>query len=166
MIVPQITAIVNQLVAAPIFAYGSLNEIEVQTDDIDFKRGLKPVVILFPLKPTTPGTTLMQAVNTGYALYMQFLYQTEFDQNTAQNEAVVLKANNLMEEFLVKIQYYRESQYANRFFKIHSNEKYRSVPVYNKFSVNASGVDLTINVGTMLNTGYDPSTRPVGYIGV
>lgn len=165
MIVTQIEAIVNQLVAAPLFAYGSVNELELFVDDLDFKRGLKPAVMMYTLKPATVSTTPSQAVNINFSIYMEFLYQTDFDQFTSQNESIITQASALMEEFLVKLEYYRETSIANRFFKIHLGEKAKMLPVYNKFSVNATGVSLSVTLNTMLNTGYNPFSRPVGYVG-
>lgn len=155
MIRNQIEAVVNQLVLKPAFLYGTAIELNLLADDAAF-----PVVMLYTLQPTELETTLSNAVNSKYSIYLEFLFKTEFDQYSAQNESVVIQAEQLCNEFLVKLQYYRESPNEARYFKIHQDEKMKSVPVYNKLDVNSTGVNLTITLNTMNNVGYDPLSRP------
>lgn len=155
----QIEAVVNQLVIKPNFLYGTARELNVLADDVEF-----PIVMLYSLKPIEKDTTLSNAIDEKFAIYLEFLFKTEFDQYTSDNETYIEQANNLCNEFLVKLQNYRESPNASRYFKIHQDEKMRSLPVYNRLDANSTGVNLTLTLKTMNNDGYDPNSRPVGYI--
>jgi len=160
MIRNQIEAVVNQLVSKPKFLYGTINELNLFADDTSFATG---VVMLYTLKPIDVSTTLSNSVNSKYSLYLEFLYKTEFDNYSFQNEEIVLQAEQLCNEFLVKLEYYRESPNESRYFKIHRGENAKCLPVYNKSSldVNSTGVSLIITLNTMNNQAYDPTTRPV-----
>jgi hypothetical protein len=161
MIRNQIEAVVNQLVTAPKFQYGTANEINLLADNADWANGL---VMLYTLKPVKKKTTISQAVAERFSLYMEFLFKTEFDQYTSQNETYILQANALCNEFLVKLEYYRETPLAARYFQIHVAEGMSSLPVYNKLDVNSTGVNLSLELSSMQNQGYDPLSRPPGYI--
>jgi hypothetical protein len=50
-------------------------------------------------------------------------------------------------EFIVKAAKYREGE--GRYFRIKAGDKARSLPVYNKFDTNTTGVNLTITLATM-----------------
>lgn len=160
MIQNQIEAVVNQLVSAPGFIYGTKAELNLLSDDKTWNNG---IVMLYTLKPVNKKTTISQAIAERFSLYMEFLYKTEFDQYSAQNEEIILKANTLCNEFLVKLGYYRETPLEARYFQIHVDEGMTSLPVYNKFDVNSTGVNLSLQLSSMQNQGFDPSSRPVGY---
>lgn len=157
----QIEAVVNQLVSAPTFLYGTHKELNQLTDNAKF-----PVVMLYTLKPITKQQTLSHAINDKFSIYMEFLFKTEFDQYTSQNETYIEQANALIDEFLIKLDNYRESEDDSRYFKIHNKDSMQALPVYNKMDVNSTGMNLSLTLNTMNNTNYDPSTRPLGYVGV
>lgn len=159
----QIEAVVKQLVSAPKFIYGTLAEINKLADAADWTNG---VVMLYTLKPITKAQTISQAIDSKFSIYMEFLYKTEFDQYTSQNEVYIQKADSLMEEFLVKLDYYRESPLESRYFKIHNADSMQALPVYNKLDVNSTGMNLALTLDTMNNQNYDPASRPPGYVGV
>lgn len=161
MIRNQIESVVSQLVTAPKFIYGTVNEINLLSDAQDWSNG---VVMLYTLKPVKKKTTVNQAIAERFALYMEFLFRTEFDQYTSQNEQYVLMANALCNEFLVKLEYYRETPLAARYFQIYVNEGMTSLPVYNKLDVNSTGVNLSLELSSMQNQGFDPASRPAGYV--
>ncbi len=160
-IVNQINAVVNQLNIAPTFLYGTLKELNVFTDNAKF-----PVVMLYTLKPINKQQTLSNAINDKFSIYMEFLFLTKFDQYTSQNETYIEQANAMVDEFLVKLDYYREADGDSRYFKIHNKDSMQALPVYNKLDVNSTGMNLTLTLSTMNNTPYDPASRPVGYVGV
>lgn len=161
MIRNQIQAVVSQLVTAPKFQYGTANEINLLADNVDWANGL---VMLYTLKPVKKKTTISQAVAERFSLYMEFLFKTEFDQYTSQNEQYIIQANALCNEFLVKLEYYRETPLAARYFQIHVAEGMSSLPVYNKLDVNSTGVNLSLELSSMQNQGFDPASRPPGYV--
>jgi hypothetical protein len=147
----QIEAIVKTLTAPPGFnqpgfLYGTANELNLLVDNASF-----PVVMLYTLKPIDKSTTLSNAVSDKFSIYMEFLFKTEFDQYTSDNETYIDMANQMCNEFLVKMENYRETQYASRYFKIHEGEGRKALPVYNKFQANSTGISLALTVGTMNN---------------
>lgn len=159
----QISAVVAQLKSAPKFLYGTLAELNLLADDTDWTNG---VVMLYTLKPITLDFTIQNTIDSRYSLYMEFLYKTAFDEYTSQNETIVQTAYWLMKEFMVKMEYYRESEYESREFVIHYKDKATSLPVYNKLDVNSTGVNLAISLSKMQPHNFDPTTRPPGYVQV
>lgn len=160
MIRNQIEAVVKQIVSAPVFCYGSKAELNLLGDSANWING---VVMLYPLKPVKKKTTISQAVSERFSIFMQFLYKTEFDEYTSQNEPYIIKANALCNEFLVKLEYYRETPLDARYFQIHVNETSNGLPAYNQFDINSTGVNLTLELSSMTNQGFDPLSRPPGY---
>lgn len=161
MIANNIAAIVAQLVSEPKFVYGTKNELNLLADSQDWSSG---VVMLYTLKPVQLKYTDSYSIDSTYSLYMQFLYLTEFDQYTSQNEMLVTQAYWMMKEFLVKLERYRETGLDAKFFLVNINDKAQSVPIYNKFDVNSTGVDLRIQLSKLTPHGFDPTTRPPGYV--
>lgn len=160
MIRNQIEAIVNQLNINPSFLYGTANELNLLVDKAKF-----PCVMLYTLKPGRDKTTFSHAINASYSIYMEFLYLTEFDEYSYQNEQYIISANALKEEFLIKLQAYRMPGVTqSKFFEVNINDSDTSIPVYNKFDPNSTGVSLTINLATFNNTPYDPNSRPPGWV--
>ena len=152
MIRNQIEDIVKSLTAQPGFnqagfLYGTAKELNNLVENSAF-----PVVMLYTLKPIDKSTTLSNAVNEKYSIYLEFLFNTEFDQYTSENEYYIDLANAMCNEFLVKMENYRQTPYASRYFKIHQDEGRKSLPVYNKVDVNSTGVSLALTVNTMNNT--------------
>ena len=131
---------------APSFIYGTSAELNLKLDAADF-----PVVMLYSLKPVDKNYTLSNAINSKFSIMMAFLFRTEFDQFTSDNEVYIQMANAMCDEFLVKLSNYRETQYASRYFKIHENDPAKALPVYNKSDVNSTGVTLTVTLNTMNN---------------
>ncbi len=151
MIRNQIEDVVKQLKAQPgynqpSFLYGTAKELNLMLDQSAF-----PVVMLYNLQPVSKEFTLSNAISEKFSILMAFLFQTQFDQFTRDNEIYVDMANAMCNEFLVKLSYYRETPYAARYFKIHENDPAKSQPVYNKGDVNSTGVTLTISLSTMNN---------------
>lgn len=161
MIRNNIEAIVKQLNSSPGFLYGTANELNLLSDKASWING---VVMLYTLKPGKDKATISHAINASYSVYMEFLYMTEFDEYSADNEVWIIKANALKEEFLVKLQAYRISNDQSKFFEVNVGDGDTSIPVYNKFDVNSTGVNLTINLATFNNTPYDPASRPPGWV--
>ncbi len=155
----QIEAVVNQLVTPTGFVYGTKKEINLYLDS----QAIFPVALLYPLKPIKKNNTISNAINDKFSIYMEFLFKTEFDEYTSQNETYIEQANNLINEFLVKLQHYRQTPNEARFFQINVNDSESSLPVYNKFDVNVTGCNLTLELKTMTNDNVDPNSRPVGY---
>lgn len=151
----EIEAVVNQLVSKPNFLYGTANELNLLVDDEEF-----PVAMLYNLQSGELSTTLSQAINDSYSVYMEFLFKTEFDQYTADNETYVKQALALAKEFLVKLEFYRKAPDAARYFKIKVDEKIKALPVYNKFDVNSTGISISFSLTTMLSDNIDPQSRP------
>lgn len=161
MIRNHIESIVKQLVDAPHFEYGTVNELNLLSDKDMWANG---VVFLYTLKPINLEYTVSNTIESRYSIYMEFLYLTQFDQYTSQNEDIITKAYWMMKEFLIKLSYYRENQDDARFFRVHVADKSTSLPVYNKFDTNSTGVNLSITLEKMTPHSFDPSTRPPGYI--
>lgn len=145
-IATQIEAIVGQLTGAPVFKYGSANELNVWLD----KQTAWPVVLLYPLAPITPGYTLSNAIDNKFSIALKFLLKSTFDQYTSQNEAFVNQAFLLANEFMVKLANYRATN-GGRYFKVHQKDKGSITVLYNDFDANLSGVKLTMPVDTMYN---------------
>ncbi|HVV54581.1 MAG TPA: hypothetical protein VHC47_04625 [Mucilaginibacter sp.] len=139
----QIQAITQSLTEQPSFIYGTANELNLLADDTaNF-----PVVFMYPLQPIELSPQVNGSVSNTFSLYLEFLYKTEFDQFTADNETYVNQALQMANEFIVKAAKYRESD--GRYFRIKAGEKAKCLPVYNKFDTNSTGVNLTITMQVM-----------------
>jgi hypothetical protein len=102
---------------------------------------------MYPLQPVEVSPQINGSVDNTFSVYLEFLYQTEFDQYTSDNEAYVTQALQMANEFIVKASKYREGE--GRYFRIKAGDKAKCLPVYNKFDVNTTGVSLTITLATM-----------------
>jgi hypothetical protein len=142
MIRNQIQAITQTLTAAPAFIYGTANELNLLADDASF-----PCVFMYPLQPVEVSPQINGSVDNTFSVYLEFLYKTEFDQYSADNETYVTQALQMANEFIIKASTYREGE--GRYFKIKAGDKARCLPVYNKFDVNTTGVNLAITLATM-----------------
>jgi hypothetical protein len=138
----QIEAITQTLSTPVTFVYGTANELNLLSDDAVF-----PVVFLYPLQPIDVSPHINGSVNNVFSIYMEFLFKTEYDQYTSQNETYVSQALALVNEFIVKAATYREGE--GRYFRIKAGDHAKSLPVYNKFDVNSTGVNLTISLASM-----------------
>ncbi|HTI58443.1 hypothetical protein [Mucilaginibacter sp.] len=138
----QIEAITQLLSEQPTFIYGTVNEINQLADDASF-----PCVFMYPLQPIEISPQINGSVDNSFSIYLEFLYKTDFDQYTSDNEIYVNQALRMSNEFIVKASTYREAD--GRYFKIKAGDKAKCLPVYNKFDVNSTGVNLTITLSTM-----------------
>jgi len=123
--------------------YGTANELNQLADDTT----LFPVVFMYPLQPIDVSPQINGSVDNVFSVYIEFLFKTDFDQYTADNETYVTQALALANEFIVKASTYREDE--GRYFRIKAGSKAKCLPVYNKFDVNTTGVNLTISLATM-----------------
>ncbi len=142
MIRNQIQSITQTLSTPVAFIYGTANELNTLADNANF-----PIVFMYPLQPVEISPQVNGSVDNNFSIYLEFLFKTEFDQYTSGNETYVTQALQLANEFIVKAAKYREGE--GRFFRIKAGEKAKSMPVYNKFDVNTTGVNLTITLATM-----------------
>jgi hypothetical protein len=110
---------------------------------------------MYPLQPIDVSPQLNGSVENTFSIYLEFLFKTEFDQYTADNETYVNQALSLANEFIVKVSKYRESE--GRYFRVKAGDKAKCLPVYNKFDVNTSGVNLTISLEKMYFESYGGS---------
>lgn len=138
----QIEAIVQTLTNTPTFVYGTANELNQLADDASF-----PCVFMYPLQPIDVSPQVNGSVDNTFSIYLEFLFKTDFDQYTADNETYVTQALSLANEFIVKASKYREGE--GRYFRIKAGDRAKCLPVYNKFDVNTTGVNLTISLATM-----------------
>ncbi len=122
----QIEAVVQTLSVVPTFVYGTANELNQLADDASF-----PCIFMYPLQPITVSPQINGSVDNTFSVYMEFLYKTEFDQYSSDNEVYVNQALSLANEFIVKAAKYRESE--GRYFRIKAGDKAKCLPVYNKF---------------------------------
>lgn len=143
----QIEAVTQILTEQPTFIYGTVNEINALADDASF-----PCVFMYPLQPIDVSPQVNGSVDNKFSVYLEFLYKTEFDQYTSGNETYVNQALRMANEFIVKASKYREGE--GRYFKIKAGDKAKCLPVYNKFDVNSTGVNLTITLATMYYENY------------
>ncbi|MCJ8208671.1 hypothetical protein MUY27_03060 [Mucilaginibacter sp. RS28] len=143
----QIEAIVQSLSNTPSFIYGSAAELNVLADDTSF-----PCVFMYPLQPFVIEPKANGSVDNTFTVYLEFLFQTEFDQYTSDNETYISQALHLANEFLVKASTYREGE--GRYFKVKAGEKAKCAPVYNKYDVNTTGISLTVTLSTMYFQTY------------
>jgi hypothetical protein len=143
----QIEAIAQTLSTPVTFIYGTANELNSQADDAAF-----PCLFMYPLQPIDVSPQINGSVDNSFSIYLEFLFKTEFDQYTADNETYVTQALSLANEFIVKASKYREAE--GRYFRIKAGDKAKSLPVYNKFDVNSTGVNLTITLATMYFDSY------------
>jgi hypothetical protein len=138
----QIEAVAQTLSTPVTFVYGTANELNTLADDAAF-----PCLFMYPLQPIDVSPQINGSVDNTFSVYLEFLFKTEFDQYTSDNEIYVNQALTLANEFIVKASKYRESE--GRYFRIKAGDKAKSLPVYNKFDVNSTGVNLTITLATM-----------------
>jgi hypothetical protein len=129
MIRNQIQSITQTLSSAPTFIYGTQNELNLLADDASF-----PCVFMYPLQPVDVSPQINGSVDNTFSVYLEFLYKTEFDQYSADNEIYVNQALQMANEFIVKAAKYREGE--GRYFRIKAGDKARALPVYNKFDEN------------------------------
>ena len=143
----QIEAIVQSLTNNPTFVYGTANELNQLADDASF-----PCIFMYPLQPIDLSPQVNGSVDNIFSIYLEFLFKTDFDQYTADNETYVTQALSLANEFIVKASKYREGE--GRYFRIKAGDRAKCLPVYNKFDVNTTGVNLTISLATMYFASY------------
>jgi hypothetical protein len=148
MIRNQIQSITQTLTPAVTFIYGTINELNTLADDASF-----PCVFMHPLQPVDVSPQVNGSVNNTFSVYLEFLFKTEYDQYTAQNETYVNQALQLVNQFIVKAAKYREGE--GRYFKVKAGDKAKCLPVYNKFDINSTGVSLTITLATMYFDNYN-----------
>src|ERR1700709_996933 len=146
----QIEAIVQTLTNTPTFVYGTVNELNSLADDASF-----PCVFMYPLQPIDVSPQINGSVDNTFSVYLEFLFKTDFDQYTAANETYVNQALMLANQFIVKASKYREGD--GRYFRIKAGDRAKCLPVYNKFDVNSTGVNLTISLATMYFESYPGS---------
>lgn len=139
----QIQTIVESLPGHPAFIYGTANELNTLADTLHSF----PCVFMYPLQPIAISTHINGSVENKFTIYLEFLFKTEFDQYTSDNEFYVNKALALANQFIISASKYRESE--GRYFKIKAGDKAKSMPVYNKFDANTTGVNLSITLSTM-----------------
>jgi hypothetical protein len=139
----QIEAIVQTLTRSPTFVYGTVNELNSLADDVN----TFPCVFMYPLQPIDISPQINGSVDNSFSVYLEFLFKTEFDQYTADDETYVNQALSLANEFIVKASKYREDE--GRYFRIKAGDRAKSLPVYNKFDVNTTGISLSITLATM-----------------
>jgi hypothetical protein len=139
----QIEAVVQMLTGSPTFIYGTVNELNTLADDA----ASFPCVFMYPLQPIDVSPQVNGSVDNTFSIYLEFLFKTDFDQYTADNETYVNQALSLANEFIVKAAKYREGD--GRYFRIKAGDKAKCLPVYNKFDINTTGVNLTISLATM-----------------
>ena len=144
----QIEAVVQTLTGIPTFIYGTVNELNSLADNISSF----PCVFMYPLQPIAVSPQVNGSVDNTFSVYMEFLFKTEFDQYTSDNETYVNQALSLANEFIVKAAKYREGE--GRYFRIKAGDKAKCLPVYNKFDINSTGVSLTITLATMYFDSY------------
>jgi hypothetical protein len=144
----QIEAIVQMLSSPPTFIYGTVNELNALADDA----ATFPCVFMYPMQAIDVSPQINGSVDNTFSIYMEFLFKTEFDQYTSDNETYVNQALSLANEFIVKASKYREGE--GRYFRIKAGDKAKCLPVYNKFDVNTTGVNLTITLATMYFDNY------------
>jgi hypothetical protein len=143
----QIEAIVQTLSGNPGFAYGTVNELNTLADDTAF-----PCVFLYPPQLINLSPQINGSVDNTFAITLDFLFKTEFDQYTADNETYVSQALYMANQFIAKASKYREGD--GRYFKVKAGDKAKCSPVYNKFDANTTGVNLTITLATMYFDNY------------
>jgi hypothetical protein len=156
----NIEAVVKQLVTPTGFVYGTKKEMNLFLDN----QGTFPVALLYPLKPIKKSNQITNSIGDRFAIYMEFLFKTEFDEFTSDNETYIKQSNDLINEFLVKLQHYRQTPLEARFFQIKVSETETSLPVYNKFDANLTGCNLALELKTMTNDNVDPTSRPAGWV--
>src|SRR3954464_10063790 len=106
----QIEAVVQTLSGAPTFVYGTANELNLFADDASF-----PCVFMYPLQPIDVSPQINGSVDNTFSVYLEFLYKTEFDQYTSDNETYVNQALRMANELIVKASAYREGD--GRYFR-------------------------------------------------
>lgn len=147
----EIEAIVASLTDCPIFLYGTANELNTLTDDPDFET--KAGVFMYAIQQIELAYSFNGAIDEGYNIYLEFLKRTEFGLFTAENETIINQCIALAKEFMIALRDYK-SLNGNKVFKISSNDKAKSVSVYDKFNVNMVGVSLSLNIKPMYNSAF------------
>jgi hypothetical protein len=138
----QIEAVVQTLTGSPTFIYGTANELNLLADDATF-----PCVFLYPPQNINLSPQINGSVDNTFSISLDFLFKTDFDQYTADNESFVSQALFMANQFIAKASTYRQGD--GRYFRIKAGDKAKCMPVYNKFDVNTTGVSLTITLATM-----------------
>jgi hypothetical protein len=143
----QIEAVVQTMTGSPSFMYGTTNELNTLADDATF-----PCVFLYAPQHINLSPQINGSVDNTFSVSMDFLFKTDFDQYSADNETYVNQALHMANEFIVKASTYREGD--GRYFKIKAGDKAKCLPVYNKFDVNTTGVNLSLILATMYFENY------------
>jgi hypothetical protein len=138
----QIEAVVQTITGSPSFIYGTANELNLLADDAVF-----PCVFLYPPQSINLSPQINGSVDNTFSITLDFLFKTDFDQYTADNESFVSQALFMANQFIAKASTYRQGD--GRYFRIKAGDKAKCIPVYNKFDVNTTGVSLTITLATM-----------------
>src|SRR5471030_1202180 len=113
----QIETIVQTLTGAPTFVYGTVNELNQLADDIN----TFPCVFMYPLQPIDLSPQVNGSIDNTFSIYLEFLFKTDFDQYTSDNETYVTQALSLANEFIVKASKYREGP--GRYFRIKAGDQ-------------------------------------------
>lgn len=133
----HIEAIVQLLDGAPGFIHGTANELNTLADAATF-----PCVFMYPIEGIELSPQVNGKVDNLFNLTLEFLYQTDFGEYTADNETYVAQALAMASQFIEKAAAYRSG--TKRYFKIKPGDRAKCRPLYNKFNVNTTGVALNI----------------------
>src|SRR6202000_2829329 len=93
----QIEAVTQLLTEQPTFIYGTVNEINQLDDDASFT-----CLFMYPLQPIAVSPQVNGSIDNTFSVYLEFLYKTEFDQYTADNETYITQALQLANELIIK----------------------------------------------------------------
>ena len=118
----QIEAVTRTLSTPVTFIYGTVNELNQLADDASF-----PCVFMYPLQPIDLSLRVNGSVDNTFPVYLEFLFKTDFDQYTSDNETYINQALSLANEFIVKASKYRGGN--GRYFRIKARDKAKCLPV-------------------------------------
>ena len=153
-ILSQIQGVVNKMAdfatigkSAPTFLYGTALEVNKLLDDCSF-----PVVFLYPCAPSNVNFTLSNAISETFNITVGFIFnKNDVDDSTVNVDSNLLLAENMSNEFLVRLKEYRETPLAARYFRIKNLDISKRAYFYNKFDTLACGITITILLNTMNN---------------
>lgn len=145
MIRNQIEAVVATLTATCTFMYGTAKEINEAADRIAQDA---TVVALYPLNPVNITLGKNASASTEFDLYMEFQFQTKFEQNSSDNETIVDQMLKISLQFLVAMEAYIQAGDSTRYFQFPKGAKQKALPIYYNKDKNMTGVSLTFTVGT------------------
>jgi hypothetical protein len=148
----HISAIVAQLTGTPTFVFGRKDELNSLAEYVDFQQGAHSAVFMYAIQDERGERSKSGGRKVVFGIYLQFLKQTLFTEWSSENDVIVQEMRELKNEFLNRLTEYEVN--GNRVFNISFGDRDKSQNLYQKFDVNTTGVDLTIELRELYKDAF------------